>query len=141
MSDLIIQDGTGTRNKAQVDSQNRLHVLAVGESQLAYISEKEGSAYIIANRGFETITTINTETPICYIKNTSLTNNLHIYSIRTCGTQVQKWQMYAQVGATSSIITNALAGSVETLNLTKVNNNVKSIGNIIIELLTFMLIY
>ena len=118
---IEIRDGTGSKKTAGVTATNRLKVQSVTKPTVSAESEDGGTAFVVSNRDFETITTTGTDTPILYIKNNSDTRNLHIYSIRTCGTQVQKWNLNR--GITGGIVTSALTASVETLNLAKTTTN------------------
>lgn len=61
-----IQDGTGTKFKVKINSDNRLLSQTISESEFDY-SVGKGDAYNI-NTEFLTITG-NTETPLLYIKN------------------------------------------------------------------------
>jgi hypothetical protein len=61
-----LQDGTGTKNKVKIDSENRLYVKSITESEFDSETRK-GDAYNI-NTEFITITG-STETPLLYLKN------------------------------------------------------------------------
>lgn len=60
-----IQDGTGTKFKVRVDSDNRLLTKTINETEFDHATSK-GEAYNI-NTEFLTITA-NTETPLLYLK-------------------------------------------------------------------------
>ena len=101
--------------------QNRLDVSSRVADRSFYISRDDGEAYIIASGDYIPITTLNTETGILYIKNTSTTKKLYIESIRTCGIATQKWKLYSG-STTGTLISGAVAGSSQNMNLT--SNNV-----------------
>ena len=48
----MIEDGTGSKRKAQVNTRNQLEVKAVVEAELNEISEKEHKAFIWASGDF-----------------------------------------------------------------------------------------
>jgi hypothetical protein len=50
MSDLIIKDGTGSGNRAEVDSSNRLVTLSTTKSEFLYYCEV-GNSYVYASNG------------------------------------------------------------------------------------------
>lgn len=61
-----IQDGTGTKYKVKIDSENRLYVKSITESEFDHATSK-GEAYNI-NTEFITVTG-SSETPLLYLKN------------------------------------------------------------------------
>lgn len=71
MSDLSIKDGTGTGNRAKVDSENMLSTLAVTTSQLSHVSALHGEAYIL-DSGVKTLTS-TAEHVLSWIKLTQST--------------------------------------------------------------------
>jgi hypothetical protein len=117
---MIIENGVGDRSKAKVDSDNRLYTFAKTASQIAVISEELGDAYDFSTGDFVSITTVDTETGVFYLKNTSTTANVHIHSLRTCANQIHKVKLYKNpTGGT--LITNETAGAKTNLNFNSRN--------------------
>lgn len=112
---FAIEDGTGSSREARVDEDHRLHISGVADTRFVFISEEYGNAFLIASHAIIPITTLNTEHAVLYLKNNSSQYHLHVYNIRTCGTQVQKWMMY-KGGATTAgtIVTGANPGTITT---------------------------
>lgn len=71
---VIIEDGKGSSNKAQVDDENRLQVTSVVESSLAYNSRENETSFGIST---PMLTLTTTGGRILFIKNTS--NTLKFY--------------------------------------------------------------
>lgn len=117
---MKIKDGTGSGNEAKVDSDNRMHVYAVNETDLADTSREQGLAFVISHGDYITISSTGTETGILHIKNTSTTKSFEIHSIRTCGNQIQKWKLYKN-STGGTLISNQTAGSVNNLNVSSAN--------------------
>ena len=67
-------------------------------------------------RRFCNITTTATEHAILHLKNTDANRDLHITSIRTCGTQVQKWKLY-QGSTGGTLITDETLGSTSNMKV------------------------
>lgn len=114
---MKLEDGTGSGRLAKVNSDNQLETIAVVASEMEFESERHGDAFVLASGDFIAISTLNTETGILHVKNTSSTKNLYIHSIRSCGTQIQKWKLYKNSDA-GTLITDEAAGSSSPLNLT-----------------------
>ena len=74
---MIIEDGTGTGRKAQVNSGNRLYVRSVSNTE-GQEANTDGSAYNI-NTGYITLTDA-VDTPVIYVKNNEL-RNLYLEAI------------------------------------------------------------
>jgi len=90
---MIIESGEGNRYKAEVKSNNKLATEAVVASRAAYQADVEGQSYLFSTGGFISITTVDTETGIFYIKYNG-EGHLHLTSIRTCGTASNLWKFY-----------------------------------------------
>lgn len=73
-----IQDGTGTGNLAQVNSDNELHVLAVTQSEQHWASLKTSEAYQTWGTATLSSGTVN----VLYLENESLTRDIIITFIR-----------------------------------------------------------
>lgn len=115
MPDMIL-DGTGQGYRLQVLENNSIPVTAVAKSEMVDTSEKTEKAFIFANGGFPSITTLDTETPILYVKNFSTTEVLHIHSIRSCGTQVSRWRAHKNITG-GTILSNQTPGLKNNLNI------------------------
>lgn len=115
MPDMIL-DGTGQGHRLKVLEDNSIPVTAVAKSEMVDTSEKTEKAFIFANGDFPSITTLNTETPILYVKNNSATEVLHIFSLRSCGTQVSKWRVRKNITG-GTIISNQVEGLKNNLNI------------------------
>jgi len=76
MSDFIIRNGRGDRNRALVDSAGRLHVFA-RSAALVSESTDEGDQYLFPV-GRRSITTVDTEYPILYMNPNSNTRQFHV---------------------------------------------------------------
>jgi hypothetical protein len=74
---MIIEDGTGTGRKAQVNSGNRLYTRAVSNTE-GQEANTDGDAYNI-NTGYVTLTNA-VDTPLLYVKNNEL-KSLYIEGI------------------------------------------------------------
>jgi len=112
---MIIQD-PATGNTAAVDDKQRLQTRSVTVPVMTDRSHDAGESFVFASGDFINITTVDTETGFLYIKNNSTSKDLHIQSIRTCGTQTQKWKLYSNVTA-GTLVSGAVAGSNNNLNL------------------------
>src|SRR5210317_690783 len=115
MPDMIL-DGTGQGYRLKVLEDNSIPVTAVAKSEMVNTSETTEKAFIFANGGFPSITTLNTETPILYLKNTSTTELLHIFSLRSCGTEKSKWRVRKNITG-GTIISNQTEGLKNNLYL------------------------
>lgn len=117
---MIIQDGRGTGKKVEVDAQNRMTTFADTRSILAEISRNHGNSYVFSHMDYVALTTTGTETGILHVKNTSATLNLHIVSIRTCGTVINQWKLYKN-STGGTLISDQTAGSAVNMNVTSSN--------------------
>lgn len=117
---MRIKDGTGSNREAKVDFLNRLWTYATSLPKLAARSDNSGKSFIMANGGFISLTTTETESAILHIKNTSSTEDLHITQIRCCGTVVTRWKVYKN-STGGTLISDASAGVKQNLNLTSGN--------------------
>lgn len=115
-----ILDGTGSGKRLKIDSNNRAVTQAIIKDEMTDVSERDGEAYIFASGDFTALTTTDTETGFFYLLNDNPDKELHIKSIRTCGDVVQKWRLYKEVSG-GTLISNAVAGSSNNINLTKSN--------------------
>jgi len=115
MPDMIL-DGTGQGYRLKVLEDNSIPVTAVAKSEMVDTSETTEKAFIFANGGIPSITTLNTITPILYVKNTSTTEVLHIHSLRSCATQVSKWRVYKNITG-GTILSNQNLGLNNNLNI------------------------
>ena len=75
---LILEDGKGKGNQAEVNSDNQLTVKAVIETEIEFNSEAKGGAYAWASGTYNPATGDDT---ILLVKNTSDTLNLHIDTV------------------------------------------------------------
>jgi len=112
--DSII-DGTGNGYRLEINSDNRAVTSSITETKVIDISERKGLAFIFASGDFIDLTTTATETGFFHLKNTDSNRHLHVKSIRTCGSQLQKWKLYKDV-TTGTLISNATAGSKNNMN-------------------------
>lgn len=112
----LIEDGLGNEYFAEVDKNNKLATTSVTRAQMQDISERDARAFTFAHGDFISISNTDTETGIIHIKNTSTTQDLVIYSIRTCGTVLQKWKLYKN-STGGTLISNETAGLAVNLNL------------------------
>ena len=120
MSYLIIEDGTGSGNKAKVED-NKLQVESVSVPKVSDVSEYEGAAFVLATLDFVTLTNVQ-EHAVFYLKYTG-DKKLHINKIRTCGTGVQKWLLYK--GSTGGTIVSS-GTSVGATNINLASSNILS---------------
>lgn len=105
---IVIKDGKGSGISAEVKSNNKLATEAVTTTRAAYFADVLDSSYIVANGDYVSLTTLNTQTAILYLKYTG-EGDLHISNIRTCGDVHQKWKLYKNItGGTILSGTNAL---------------------------------
>lgn len=118
---MKIQDGKGTGRQAFVDSKNRLEVHSTVQTEAASVSLDDGLTFIFSHGDYVSMTTLNTETGILHIKNTSTAKVLKIHSIRTCGDVINKWKLYKN-STGGTLITDATAGSSQNLNLVSQNS-------------------
>lgn len=116
MSNFNIADGTGSGDRAKVDGNNRLLTQSSVESNMARVSRVTGEAYTFSS-DFISITSVDTETGILYIKNTSPTMSFCISSIRASGILAQKWKLYSNV-TTGTLVSAESAMVPQNLNLT-----------------------
>lgn len=116
---MILEDGAGTGNKQKVKN-NRAHTTAFSIPRFSDISETEEDAFLICTNGFIPISTLDTETGILYVKNTSTTKHLHIQNVRACGNGVQKWKLYKNP-TTGTLISGAT--NAPRINLKFSNDN------------------
>ena len=112
---MIIQDSS-TGYTASVSETNKLQTTAVSIPVMTEVSRQIGQSFVFASGDFINITTTNTEYGFLFIRNDSTTKDLHIQSIRTCGTQLQKWKLYANITG-GTLLTGETAGSDNNLNL------------------------
>jgi len=76
----VIKDGTGSGKMAQVDSKNRLRCYAVYEDEATYINRVEGEMYSGMLGG--SLTGTNSDSVICYLKNTHTSKDMIIKKIK-----------------------------------------------------------
>jgi uncharacterized protein YhdP len=111
---MLIQDGaTGTF--AGVDGYNRLKTNSSVRHNYAEISRLKGDAFLFAVGGYRTITTVDTNHGMLYLKNNSEVD-FHVDNIRSCNTQVSRWMLYKNITG-GTIISTADAGVEGSLNL------------------------
>lgn len=115
-----IEDGTGTGQKAKVNANGELYVLADVVPVIATISSRDEEAYVFASGDFIALTTTNTETGIFHLKNTSTTKILKVYSIRSCADVINKWKLYKN-STGGTLISDQSAGSKNNLNISSSN--------------------
>lgn len=117
---MKLEDGKGSGKVAEVSDKNRLLTQSAASTEMHENTQNEEQVYMFSTNGFIAINTLNTETGIMYVKNTSATKNLFIHDIRTCGNQVQKVVIYKNpTGGT--LISNATAGASCNLNFKSSN--------------------
>lgn len=75
---LILEDGKGRGNQAEVNSDNMLAVKAVTQTEIDFVSDEDGNAYAWASGTYNPGTGDDT---ILLVKNTSDSLNLHIDTI------------------------------------------------------------
>ena len=123
---MKIEDGKGTGKVAQVDTNSRLLTQSASSTELHENSIKDEEVYMFSTGSFIDINTLNTETGIMYVKNTSSTKNLYIHDIRTCGNQVQKVTFYKNpTGGT--LVTDETAAQSTNLNFKSSNSSDASV--------------
>ena len=110
----------GTDGEIIQSGDNRMNVSSREAKRFYYASRDKGQAFALVSGDFIPITTINIETGLLHIKNTSTTKNLYIENVRTCGTQIQKWKLYNN-STGGTLISGAVAGGSTNLNLTSSN--------------------
>lgn len=114
----IIEDGRGSGVKAAVDAEQRL--LIKGSKNIAFNSLNGKRAYDFSTGSFISITTVDTETGIFYLKNDEPTRDLFINSIRTCANQIHKVILYKNpTGGT--LISGASVASATNFNFKSSN--------------------
>ena len=113
---LVIVDGTGNSTRLRITSDNRAATDAIVTTRMTSISEEDEQAFLYASGGFAMITSTGVETGILYIKNTSATKLLKIFSIRTCGTEVSKWKLYKNISG-GTLLTGAVAAQTNNMQL------------------------
>jgi hypothetical protein len=116
----FIEDGTGTGSKVKVNSDNRMLVSSVVQTDLFDASKERGGGYIFSSLGFISLTSTGTESGIFYLKNTDTDKILEIHDIRTCGTVAQQWKMY-QGDTGGTLISTANDATPQNMNLTSSN--------------------
>lgn len=115
----IIEDGTGSGNKASVNSDNRLETFSIVESRIADISNKDGRSFILTS-DFVSLTTTGSFNGMMYIKNTSTDKNMFIDRVRICGTGTSMNAMqcvFTKNPTTGTLISDANAGISIPANL------------------------
>ena len=113
---MLIDDGTGTSKKAGVDTYNRLLTSSTARSTFQFASDTLNTAYDFSTGAFISLTSVDTESGVFYLKNTSTTKDLYIHTIRTCSEVGHKVTLYKNpTGGT--LITNASAGVATNMNL------------------------
>src|SRR6056300_1234810 len=108
----IIEDGTGTGNKAKVNEQNRVETFSIIESRIADISNRDGKSYILTS-DFVALTTTGSFNGMLYLKNTSTERDLYIDRVRVCGTGTSMNAMqcrFVKNPTTGTLISDANAG-------------------------------
>lgn len=116
MSERII-DGRGRGYEVEVNSDHKLEVLSTTRTEMTYHSERDGDTFMFATNGHIDVPVANTTYGILYVKNTSETKDLYIESIRSCGSAVNKWNIYKNPTA-STVISNANNGVKNSINFT-----------------------
>lgn len=116
----FIEDGKGTGIRAAVDKNNRLRTQSLNIQELNEFS-RNGKAFYLST-GFLDITTTGIEHGIFYLQYTG-NHELHVQSIRTCGTVSQQWTLVKAAstgtffsGPTTAFSENLKVGAVETLS-------------------------
>lgn len=115
----VIVDGTGQGHRLKVNSDNSMSVTAVSKPEMVSVSELTQEAYIFANGGFPTVAA-STESAMLYVKNDSIDKYLHLFSFRSCATQISKWRVYTDITG-GTIISGATPGLENNLNRASVN--------------------
>jgi len=125
---MILEDGTGSGNKAKVNDHNQLYTSAVIRTEISEVSLDEGEAYVLAT-GFISITTTAGFSGILYIKNTdSQGRDMFIEHIRLCGTLSGTMDMHdiqckvIKNPTTGTLISGASAGYSENSNFGSANS-------------------
>ena len=114
---MLIEDGKGNGNIAEVKDNQKLATESVSIPRKAYIADANELSFMFSTGGFITLT--SGESAIMYIQYTG-NGHLHIDTIRTCGTGVQKWKMYKQ-STGGTIVSNAVAAATSNTNLSSSN--------------------
>jgi hypothetical protein len=119
MSFNEIIDGTGSSNRAKVNSNNRLETYAVDRSRMADVSQRNGEAFLLTS-DFISLTTTASFNGVMYVKNTDPDKLLFIDKIRICGTGTSMG--YAQTKfvkdpTAGTLISDANAGGTVPSNL------------------------
>jgi len=110
---MHIDDGTGQGYKAKVTSDNRLRTHSVLESEVAYESEGNGNAYI-----WTASKDIDTTDNIIWLRNDSVTSNLHIQCITVSSDASGSWFIYCPTGTTAD------GDTITGVNLLRSSSNV-----------------
>lgn len=115
----IIEDGTGSGNKAKINAQNRIETFSIIESRISDISNRDGRSYILTS-DFVALTTTGSFNGMLYIKNTSTDKDLYIDRVRVCGTGTSMNAMqcrFVKNPTTGTLISDANAGISIASNL------------------------
>ena len=115
----IIEDGTGSGNKAKVNEQNRVETFSIIESRISDISNRDGKSYILTS-DFVALTTTGSFNGMLYLKNTSTDKDLYIDRVRVCGTGTSMNAMqcrFVKNPTTGTLISDANAGISVASNL------------------------
>ena len=125
----VIEDGTGTGQKASVNKENQLEVRAVNTS-IDLHQVEEGTGFNV-NTGVLTLTTATADTAVIYMKNDDV-NNMIITSATlssNAGTggadSVLVWKQVAGFTAASDIIANGTDGTAFNRNAGKASRTFK----------------
>lgn len=113
---LILEDGKGKGNQAEVNINNQLVVRAITQTEADFVSDMLGNAYSWASGTYNPATTGDT---ILLVKNTSDTLNLHINSI-WLSTAAETRVVIHLVTADVTVIGTTITGT----NLNTNSNNV-----------------
>ena len=119
MSEKLV-DGKGRGFEAEVTSDNKLATFSVSRAEIEDVSLNDGEAYVFATSNHIDVPIANTLYGIFYVENTSETKKLYIDSIRSCGTAVQKWNIYKNP-TTSTVIDDQTAGVSTNMNFSSAN--------------------
>ena len=111
-----ILDGTGKGNEAKVDSNNRLHVKAITESDLEAAAE-DGNTFSWSNATYN-YTGADT---ILAVKNTDTSKNLHITKVLCSGDTATNVQIH--------LITAAYTSAGTEVTGTNLNGNSNNVAN------------
>lgn len=109
---MIIQDGTGSKTSAKVNSDNSLKTTAIVEPRDHYIAQKTGRVWSVP---FEAVDPTGADDYFLYIKNNNNDYNLNITDIRISSTVVGLAEVHAvsgdASGGTSITAVSRLVGS------------------------------